>query len=301
MILVHSTAQELDHQSCFPSIFLHDWDYHFIDTCTSGSAFHLQKTLQSFTSSFKTHEQEEESFDNTLYDLNALFNDCLWDFCSRIQILLQKLPPDMYKNHLAYEFYQRETSTARRVQCLKEILQQSTQLEKRIVNIYHENVAMNRNSLRKTCNSMYQLSKDILCGKRFNSLVDSLQSQIRISFTNFVSNFLRLIVTDYGLETLPKLSTGRTGYESLLNLIDYSSFVVDEDTDNGAQPLSTTQGIFQLTNHYACIPQTPLYHLFHQRIKSLADEIKLTSSSNENHYHGMIYICYLYLSTLLTF
>ena len=27
--------------------------------------------------------------------------------------------------------------------------------------------------------------------------------------------------------------------------------------------------------HYACIPQTPLYHLFHQRIKSYADEIKM--------------------------
>jgi len=252
--------------------------------------------LQTFTSSFNTHENEkEELFDNDLCDLNMLFNDCLWDFCSRIQIILQDLPLNMFKNNLVYEFYQRETSTRRRVQCLKEILQQSIQLQKRIVNIYYENVTMNKKSLQKTCNSIYQISKDILCGKRSNGLVDSLQSQIRISFTNFVSNILKFIVNDYGLETLFKLSTGRNGYESLLNLIDYSSFPVNDDIDNDPQSFSANQGIFQLTNHYSYIPQTPLYHLFHQRIKTLADEIKLALHLKINKHQGSNTILIFYL------
>jgi hypothetical protein len=233
--------------------------------------------LQIFTSSFTTNKNEnEEIFDNNLCDLNILFNDCLWDFCSRIQIILHDLPLNMFKNKLVHEFYQRETSTRRRVQCLKEILQQSTQLQKRIVNIYYENVTINKKSFEKTYNSIYQMSKDILCGKRSNSLVDSLQSQIRITFTNFVSNILKFIVNDYGLETLSKLSNNRNDYESLLNLIDCSSFPIDDEIENDSRSYSSYQGIFQLTNHYSCIPQTPLYHLFHQRIKTLADEIKLT-------------------------
>ncbi|CAF4151828.1 unnamed protein product, partial [Rotaria sordida] len=271
ILLIHSTAQELDHQSCFPSIFLHDWDYYFIDTCTPGSAFHLQKMLQIFTSSFETKQHDEQqSTDDKLCDLDVLFDDCLWDFCLRIQIFHQQIPQNMFKNRLAREFYQPSTSTNRRVQCLKEILQQSSQLQKRIISIYYENMSMNKNSLQKNCNSIYQMSKDILCGKRFTSLVDSLQSEIRISFTNFVSNILKFIINDYGLETLMKLSMVQNGYESLLNLIDYKSFaVVDND-----KTAPNFHGTFQIVSHYSSIPETPLYHLFHQRIKSLADQIK---------------------------
>ena len=104
-------------------------------------------------------------------------------------------------------------------------------------------------------------------------LVDSLQSQTRTSFTNFVSNIFKFIVNDYGLETLSKLSTNENNYELLLNLIDYSSFAVDDNTEDDTP---TPQGIIQLTNHYSCIPQTPLYYLFQQRIKTLADDIKQT-------------------------
>ncbi|CAF4536838.1 unnamed protein product, partial [Rotaria sp. Silwood2] len=271
ILLIHSTAQELDHRSCFPSIFLHDWDFYFIDTCTPGSAFHLQKMLQIFTSSFeKKQHDEQQSTDDKLCNLNVLFDDCLWDFCLRIQIFHQQIPQNMFKNPLAREFYQPSTSTNRRVQCLKEILKQSPQLQKRIITIYYKNMSMNKNSLQKNCNSMYQMSKDILCGKRFTSLVDSLQTEIRISFTNFVSNILKFIVNDYGLETLMKLSTVQNGYESLLNLIDYKSFAaVDDD-----KTVSSLHGTFQIVSHYSSIPKTPLYHLFHQRIKSLADQIK---------------------------
>ncbi|CAF4274422.1 unnamed protein product, partial [Adineta steineri] len=123
-------------------------------------------------------------------------------------------------------------------------------------------------------NLIYQISKDILCGKRFDGLIGSIQSQTRISFTHFVSNIFKFIVNDYGLETLPNLSTDMNNSTSLMNLIDYQSFAVNDDKDIFSS--STTQGIFQLVTHYSCIPQTPLYHLFHQRIKSHADEIKLT-------------------------
>ena len=270
LLLVHAPAQTIYHQSSFPSIFLHDWDFYFFDTCMSGNVFHLQKMLQILTSSYDQHAQEP--MDDMLCDLNSLFDDCLWDFCSRIQIFLQDLPKDMFSNAAAHEFYQRQTGTIRRVQCLKQILQQSTQLQKRIVNIYHTHLSTKKDSSKKIYTLIYQISKDILCGKRFDGLVDSIQSQTRMSFTNFVANIFKYVVNDYGLDTLPKLSNTRDGYDSMLNLIDYSSF----SSDNDHQLLSSsTQGVFQLVTHYACIPQTPLYHLFHQRIKSCADEIKL--------------------------
>ncbi|CAF1474808.1 unnamed protein product, partial [Rotaria sordida] len=83
-------------------------------------------------------EQQEASFDNVLIDLNTSFDDCLRDFYSKMQILLQELPKEMFKDKLAHQFYQRRTSVIRRVQFLKQILQQSTQLQKYIVNIYNE-------------------------------------------------------------------------------------------------------------------------------------------------------------------
>ncbi|CAF1248253.1 unnamed protein product [Adineta steineri] len=271
LILVHSPAQELYHQSSFPSIFLQDWDFYFFDSCSPGSAFHLQKMLQIVSSS-----DQYETTENILCDLNVLFDDCLWDFCSRIQITQQELSRDMFKNKLAYEFYQPQTNTLKRVQCFKQILQQSTQLQKRIMKIYHEHLSNQKDSSKKIYSFIYQISKDILCGKRFDGLVDSIQSQTRISFTNFVSNVFKFIVNDYGLDTLSILSNNTNDYHSMLELIDYSSFSIDENKD------SISQGLIQLSIHYACIPQTPLYHLFHQRIKSYADEIKLLTILKQN-------------------
>ncbi|UJR29383.1 hypothetical protein I4U23_010595 [Adineta vaga] len=271
LILIHSPPQELYHQSSFPSIFLQDWDFYFFDSCSPGSAFHLQKMLQILSSS-----DQRDSSDNILCDLNALFEDCLWDFCSRIQISQQQLSPDMFKDKLAYEFYQSQTNTLRRVQCFKQILQRSKQLQKRIMNIYHEHLSNRKDSSKKIYSLIYQISKDILCGKRFDGLVDSIQSQTRIAFTNFVSNVFKFIINDYGLDTLSILSTNTNDYHSMLELIDYSSFSTDENKD------TISQGLIQLSIHYACIPQTPLYHLFHQRIKSYADEIKLSTILKQN-------------------
>ncbi|CAF3207494.1 unnamed protein product, partial [Rotaria sp. Silwood2] len=283
LILVHSPAQELYHQSSFQSIFLHNWEFYFFDTCASGSAFHLQKMLQILSS---THDQKLESFDNILCDLNILFDDCLWDFCSRIQNMLPELPHDAFKNELAYTFYQHQTNTIRRVKCLKQILKQCTQLQKHIVNIYHESLSIQKNSSEKIYKMIYDISKDILCGKRFDGLVNSIQSQTRISFANFVSNIFKFIINDYGLDTLLKLSTTNTGYDSLLNLIDYSSFIVNNN-DKNILSSSTTNEVIQLTCHYSYIPETPLYYLIHQRIKSCADKIKQKILLGKNEYKGL--------------
>ena len=271
LMLVHSPAQDLYHQSSFPSIFLHDWDFYFFDTCASGSAFHLQKMLQILCSS-SLHRQTD--LDNVLCDLNILFEDCLWDFCSRIQIHLPDLPVEFFTEKLAYEFYQRQTKTIRRVECLKQILRQAREFQKYIINIYHEHLFSKKNSSEKIYQLIYDISKEILCGKCSNGLIDSIQSQTRNSFTSFVSTIFKFIVNDYGLETLTKLSTDYQNYGPLLNLIDYQSIVAHDDREIFSS--TATQGIIQLLTHYSCIPQTPLYHLLHQRIQVHADAIKLT-------------------------
>ncbi|CAF3853458.1 unnamed protein product [Rotaria sp. Silwood1] len=284
IILMHSSGQELNYKSCFPSVFLHDWDYWFLDTSTPGSAFHLQKMLQIFTSKIGIINQNE-TLDASLYDLNMLFDDCLWNFCSRLQINVHKLSEDMFHNGNAYEFYQRQTTTYRRVQCLKNILQDVNELQRYITTIYHENVSMKEDYLRKNCNSIYDLAKDTLCGKSFTGVVDSLQSHIRTSFTNFVCYILKYVVDDYGLESLTKLSIRDNDYSKLLELIDYKSFSINND--NQTTPIM--QRILTLNDHYSCIPQTPLFHVFQQRIKILADEIKSKLVNQQNQFKGMIF------------
>ena len=176
------------------------------------------------------------------------------------------------KNELAYQFYQCHTNISKRLQILKEILRQSTELEKHILMIYHDYLSQKKDFSRKIYNLIYQISKDILCGKQLDGLVESIQSKIRLSFTNFVTNMLQYIVNDYGLDALSTLSAVRNGYKLMLKLIDYSSFVIDDEKDIVS---SLTQGIFYFISHYACVPQTPFYHLLHQRIQSYAEEIKL--------------------------
>ncbi|CAF1424634.1 unnamed protein product [Rotaria sordida] len=267
-MLVHVPAQQLCNSVGSPSIFLHGWDFYFFDTCTPGSAFHLQRMLEIVSS---PKNQLKEPSKNILCDLNVLFDDCLWDFCSRTQIFHPQLSQEIFSDENAYEFYRKETSITKRVECLKNILQRLTQIQEYIVNIYHEQLSRKKNSSQNSYNKIYQISKDILCGKRFLGLVDSLQLHIRTSFTNFVSNILKYLANDYGLETLSKLSTDQTNVGSILHLIDYTRFSLDDDS-NDRFP-SPTQGIFQLVTHNAFILQTPLYQLFHQRIKTHADDI----------------------------
>ncbi|CAF3150845.1 unnamed protein product, partial [Rotaria sp. Silwood2] len=280
LILIHSSGQELNYKSCFPSIFLHEWEYWFLDTSTPGSAFHLKKMLQIFTSKIGIIHKKE-SLDNPLYDVKMLFDDCLWDFCSRLQINAHKLSENIFNNRIAYEFYQTETDTNRRVQCLKNIFEQVNELQKHIITSYHESISMKEESIRKTCNSIYDLAKDTLCGKHFTGLVDSLQSHIRKSFSSFVSYILKYIVDDYGLESLTKLSSKDNDYIKLFQLIDYASFTVNNE--NKTVPMM--QDILRLNDHYSCIPQTLLFHLFRQRIKTLADDIKSKLANKQDQYN----------------
>ncbi|CAF1299608.1 unnamed protein product [Rotaria magnacalcarata] len=273
VMLIHSPAQDLYHQSCFPAIFLHHWDFHFFDTCAAGSAFYLQKLLQLLSSSSSLKHELEIVQDNTLCDLNDVFEDCLWNFCSRIQILAPNLPKDMFTNPLAHEFYQRETNPIRRVKCLRQILQQSLELQKSLVNIYHQHLLRTKNSSKKFNDFIYQISKDILCGKRFDGLVESIQIQTRHSFINFVSTVFKILVNDYGLATVSQLSTNKQIYGAFFHLIDFQSYAIEDDKDIFAS--QTPQGVIQFITNYSCIPQTPLFHLFHQRIRSHANAIKL--------------------------
>ncbi len=284
LILIHSPSQEIYHRSCFSTIFLYDWDFYFFDTCTRSSAFHLQRMVEILSSSFE-EEQQREPLNDVLYDLNTLFDDCLWDFCSRIQIFLQELPQNTFNNAMTFEFYQRGTSIIKRVQCLKQILQQCVQLQKHIVNLYLNYLATKKNSVHKIYSLIYQISKDILCGKRFDGLVDSIRYQIRIPFINFVSNILKFIVNDYGLETLLNMKPVSDSFDSILNLIDYSSFTANDNSD----VLSSTaiQGTFQVAIHYSFIPKILMFNLFYQRIKSHIDEIKSTLVQKENEPKGL--------------
>ncbi|CAF1212894.1 unnamed protein product [Rotaria sp. Silwood1] len=283
IILIHSSGQELNYKACFSSIFLHNWDYWFLDTSTTSNAFHLQKMLQIFTSKIGITHQKE-ALDNSFYDLNMLFDDCLYDFCSRLQINVLKLSEDMFNNQNVYEFYQRQTSTCRRLQCLKSIFQELNELQKHIITSYHEKVSMKEDSLRKNCNSIYNLAKDTLFGKCLTGLVDSLYSHIRISFTNFVSFILKYVIDDYGLESLTKLSSKDDDYSKLLELIDYSLFSVNDEN----QTIPMMQRIITLNDHYSCIPQTPLFYLCQQRIKNLADKIKPKLADQQNQFNEQI-------------
>ncbi|CAF0837493.1 unnamed protein product [Didymodactylos carnosus] len=265
IMLLHSPATELYHQACFPSIFLNNWDFYFFDTCSPGSAFHLQKMLQILCSS----QQQQIDYDSeSLCDLNALFDSALWDFSGRLQIFIQEVPTLVNSQ----DFYKLHTNISKRVQCLKNVLRKCTKLQQRIVNTYHESL-----STQNMYNMIYQTSKEILSGRKFDGLVDSIQHQIEISFTTFTSNILIHLVNDYGLETLSRAfsASNKKSYEVMLNLIDYSLFINNDSANNKNQ-------LFQISIHYPCVPTTPLYHLFHQRIKAHADDLKAKIIGKQN-------------------
>jgi hypothetical protein len=289
LLLIHSPAQEIHHRSCFPTIFLYDWDFYFFDTCTRSSVFHLQRMIQILSSAFNEGEEErQDHLSDELYDLSSLFDDCLWDFCSRIQILLPGLSRDTFNNPVIYEFYQRGISIMKRVQCLKQVLQECMPLQNCIINLYHNYLISKKNSVHKIYNLIYQISKDILCSKRFDGLVDSIRYQLRIPFVNFVSNIFKLIVNDYGLETLSNTKYTPTDLSTILKLIDYSQFTVDDDSDILSSGIM--QGIFQVNMHSPFIPETLMFNLFYQRIQSHIDEIKSILVEKVNESEGL-FIC----------
>ncbi|CAM4852133.1 unnamed protein product, partial [Rotaria magnacalcarata] len=87
------------------------------------------------------------------------------------------------------------------------------------------------------------------------------------------------MVNDYGLETVSKLVTNQQIYGALFHLIDFQTFAIEDDKDIFAA--QTTQNVIHINTTYSCIPQTPLFHLFHQRIRSHASAIKLKHTHHE--------------------
>lgn len=289
VMLVHSPARQLYHQSCFNSIFLNGWDFYFFDTCMSGSSFHVQKMLKILSP--VSEEQNELKVDNILLDLNASFNDCLWDFCSKLQLLIQELPEEMFNDKLAYQFYRRQVSVIKRVHCLTKLLEKSSELPKYIIKMYDEYLSKQKKSRHQIYEMIYRISKEIVCGKRFDGLVESVHSYTRIAFISFVSNILKIVINNYGLDTLSKLSKNECGFGSLFYLIDCSSFILaDENANILTSPYN--HEIFQIVTQYSCIPQTPLYYLLHQRIKMHVDEIKLKHISRLNEHKGSYIFSY---------
>ena len=270
VIIIHAPNQELNRRTCFPSTFLDTWDYWFVDTSSSGKAFHLQKMLQIFTAK-KNVTNAPIKLDETTYDLNQLFDDCLWEFCLRLRISTPELPEHSFKNERAQEFYRKNVTITRRAECLKEIFHQFNRLQKHIVGIYHEKISMNENAFHKSCNSIYQICKDTLCGKHATGLIDVLQTRIRSSFDHFVSTILKNLVNDYGLYNLSNLAEPETGCIKLLELIDYSSLTMDDSNDSSQ---SVLKGTINFIDHFSCIPEIPLFYLFRQRLMVLIENVK---------------------------
>ena len=285
LILIHSPSQDLYHRSCFPAIFLCGWEYYFFDICARGSAFHLQRMIETISSSFDEKQNREPSND-VLYDLNTLFEDCLWDFCSRIQMLHKELPRENFSNTMTFEFYHRGTSIIKRVRCLKDVIKKYVQLQESIVNLYRNYLTTKKNSVNKIYNLIYQISKDIVCGKRFDGLVESIRHRIRIPFMNFVSNVLKFIVTDHGLETLLNMKHVPSSFDAILNAIDPSAFSVVDDSEDLFS--NAVQGAISINIHYSFIPDTLMFNLFYQRIKSHVDEIKSSLVQKENESEGLL-------------
>lgn len=271
VMFIHSPAQTIYHCICFPAIFLHQWDFHFFDTCATGNAFHLQKMLQTITCSSDETPANDKS--DLLCDLSILFEDSLWDICSRIQLVLPEFPEQMFSTKKAYEFYRSQTTTFQRVQYLREILKETSDIQKLIIHYYHQYIFNEDTSTKKMFDFIYEIAKDIIAGKRFDGLVESIQNQMRSSLTDFLSFILKIILNDYGLETLPKLSTNHEIYGKLLSLVDFESFF-EKKNNRAFSHISSTQGCFSCFSHYSVIPQTPFFHLFHQRIQAHADKIK---------------------------
>ena len=279
VILIHSFQQEMNPRSCFPSTFLHDWDYWFVDTSSPGKAFHLQKMLEIFIAKLTSNDVPSR-LDGSLYDLDHLFDDCLWEFCSRLRISTPELPEYSFQNNYAREFYQRQTSIARRVQCLKTIFHQANHLQQQIIGIYHEKISMHGNALQKNCNSIYQICKDTLCGKHLTGLIDVLQARIRSSLDNFISGILKYFVDDYGLENIHKLADPTTGGMKMLELIDYATLTRNNDEESSQ---SSMKDAINFNDHFSCVPQTPFLHHLRQHLMVLIDQVKVKIAEQQDH------------------
>lgn len=297
VVLIHSSTQELYHCSCFSTIFLCDWDFYFFDTCTRNNVFHLRKMMQMISLTLNESGEQRDYLSEELYDLDTVFDDCFWDFCSRIQISLPELPQNTFNHPMIYEFYQGETNMMKRIQCLKTLFQEYKPLQTCTIKLYHEYLVSKKNSLHSIHPLIYQISKEILSGKRFDGFVDSIQNQLSVPFKNFVSNILKLIINDYGLQTILNANHNLTDLNTIFKFIDYSQFNIDDDSNVFSS--GKIEGTFQVNMYPPFIPKTLMFSLFHQRIQIYIDEIKSSLAEEVNQSKGSfkklkIYYTFLY-------
>ena len=269
LVIVHSPAQTIYHQASFPSIFLDHWDFYFFDTCLPNKSFYIQNLLKILTSSTITANQHDSQ--EIIFNYNVLFDECLWDFCSRLQILVHEIPSQLFSNQLAAEFYQRKTSIRRRVECFKRIIERCVELQKRIINKYQIYLTTKKNISKRIYTFIYQIAKELVCGKRFEGLVESIEAQTRLSFSNFICNVLKLFVNDYGLDNLQRFSEMAVDFDVFWNLFDCSRFLKTQSNELFASDPQTT---FALVTHHQCLLRTPFYYIMNERIESYAVEIK---------------------------
>lgn len=300
VILIHSLQQELNPRSCFSTTFLNDWDYWFIDTSSPGKAFHLQKMLDIFTSKI-IRNPAGQKLDQSFYNLDYLFEDCLWEFCSRLRISIHREPVQAFQSSYAKEFYQQRTSITRRVYCLREMLKNANRLQQYLISLYHEKISMHGDALRKSCNAIYQICKETLCGHHLTGLIDALQTRIRASFDDFITGILKYLVDDYGLEALPKLSDRDTDYHQLLALIDHSNLIQDDQSQSHSPAL---RGTILVNDRFSFIPQTPLFYSFRQRVllaieKAKANCIRIEQKLDDSEWFSQRFSlsCLMFLQT----
>jgi len=231
-------------------------------------------------------EKQREPMNNELYNFNELFDECLWDFCSRIQIFVSGLSESSFNDTAIFQFYQRGTNITKRIQCLKTIIQKHTELQKSIINLYQKNLIMKKNLSHQIYSLIYNVSKEILSGRRFTGLVDSIQYQIGIPFKNFVCNILKFIIDDYGLESLSNMNSKPCDFSVTLSLIDISIFTKSNDFD-----LLSSDGLqetFQVNMPNVFVPETLLFNLLQQRIKGHIDNIKTNLVEQEKEHKSML-------------
>ena len=277
IILIHSTGQENHDHTHFPSIFSREWDYWYVDTSSPGSSFHLKKILETISTGNSIIDSKDQTKDSS-YNLNFLFDESLEDFCSRLEITGNRPSDTIFENRDVYQFYLLQTSVRERVQVLKTIFHQVHRLQELIIKQYHEHESKEEQSRDRIIEKIRLMAKETLTGKSFSSVVDSLESTIRQSFTHFVSYILKHMIDDYGLDTLNKLSNENSEFSKLFELIDYSTFIQNTTNTN----LSMKSLTIRLNLRYSFVPKTPLFSLLHQRIIDLANQVKLNFNQNSN-------------------
>ncbi|CAF1152820.1 unnamed protein product [Didymodactylos carnosus] len=117
--------------------------------------------------------------------------------------------------------------------------------------------------------SLNKLSKFRLLGNNNNADYEIISG---------MTNILSLTVSENAAELEQKLHAYEQDRDKHVLIIVINARLTQQRRnipfDNNKNSPSPNQGTFQIATQCSCIPQTPLYQVFHQRIKLLADEVK---------------------------